>query len=125
MANTVTPSDDTIDSRDVIERITELRELLDEIGREYVDDLIRELDALESLAKEGERASEDWVYGATLVRDSYFREYAKELAEDVGAIDLSATRGWPLNCIDWEAAASELQCDYIDVDFNGVCYWVR
>lgn len=50
-------------------------------------------------------------------RDAYCGEheseeaYAEELAEELGLIPLGAK--WPLNCIDWEAAAREKFCgDY-------------
>jgi antirestriction protein len=38
------------------------------------------------------------------------RDYAEELAEDIGAIDHDA--GWPMNCIDWDRATRELSMDY-------------
>lgn len=79
--------------------------------------------ALKELAEEAAQYSEDWEYGATLVRDSYFETYAQELAEDIGAVNNDAT--WPNNCIDWERAARELQLDYTAVDFDGVQYWIR
>lgn len=81
-----------------------------------------ELESLKELADEGE-GCEDWEYGATLIRYSYFRDYAMELAEDIGAIKHDA--GWPNNCIDWDQAARELQMDYTSVSFNGVTYYVR
>lgn len=65
----------------------------------------------------------DWKYGETLVRDSYFTDYAQQLAEDIGAVDANAT--WPNNCIDWERAARELRMDYTAVAFGGVTYWLR
>jgi hypothetical protein len=65
----------------------------------------------------------DWQHGATLVRDSYFEDYARELAEDIGAINGNAS--WPNNCIDWERAARELQVDYTSAEFDGVTYWAR
>ena len=64
----------------------------------------------------------DW-YPVTLIRDSYFKEYAQELAEDIGALPKDA--GWPAHCIDWDQAARELQTDYTSIDFGGVTYWVR
>lgn len=82
-----------------------------------------ELKALKSLAEEAEGYSEDWRYGATLIRDSYFKDYAQELADDIGAIKSDA--GWPNNCIDWDRAARELRMDYTSVEFDGVTYWVR
>ena len=55
------------------------------------------------------------------VRDSYFVQYARELADDL----VFGVPSWPFNYIDWQEAADELQQDYYDVDFDGVTYWVR
>lgn len=82
-----------------------------------------ELATLRKLAEDGANYADDWEYGVTLIRDSYFQEYAEELADDIGAIDKKA--GWPLNCIDWEAAADQLKMDYTAIEFDGVTYWVR
>ncbi len=81
-----------------------------------------ELANLEALASECQGYG-DWSHGDTLIRESYFTEYAQQLAEDVGAIPDDAK--WPCNCIDWEKAAQELQQDYSTVDFDGVPYYVR
>jgi hypothetical protein len=83
----------------------------------------RELKALLALQDEAEGYSEDWRDGATLIRDTYFEDYAREFAQDIGAIKESMD--WPCNCIDWEKAADELKQDYTSVDFDGVEYWVR
>jgi hypothetical protein len=91
--------------------------------RDWDADNGAELKALEDLAKEAEGYAPDWHHGETLIRDSYFKEYAMELAEDLGAIDNNAS--WPMTCIDWEQAARELQMDYTAVDFDGVTYWIR
>lgn len=145
--------DDVIDSRDVIARIEELepfkvvrRELpYDEISsfktrteasefiasEDYDPDKVmitldkdegEELQQLEHLAHQGEDL-EDWDYGVTLVRDSYFETYAEEFANDIGAINSDAS--WPLNHISWEDAAAELKQDYTSVTFDGVTYWAR
>jgi hypothetical protein len=82
-----------------------------------------ELVALEALAKQGEDYAADWEHGETLIRDSYFKAYAQELAEEIGAISPSAT--WPNTCIDWDQAARELRMDYTAVEFGSVTYWVR
>lgn len=82
-----------------------------------------ELKALQALADEAEGYSPDWKYGVTLIRDSYFEEYAMELAEEIGAIPDNLQ--WPCTCIDWEQAARELQMDYTAVEFGDVTYWVR
>jgi antirestriction protein len=117
----ISNSDDIIDSRDVIARIEELEEIAQEPEWALEDN--DELSALKALAGEASQYAEDWEYGATLIRDSYFESYALELAEDIGAIDPNAT--WPNNCIDWERAARELRMDYSAVSFAGVTYWVR
>ena len=120
MRNEISNSDDVIDSRQVIERIEELQNN----GDGTDDDEKAELAALLALQDEAEGyTSGDWPHGATLIRDSYFQEYAQELAEDCG--DVKADAGWPGRHIDWEAAADELKQDYTEVDFDGVAYWVR
>lgn len=81
-----------------------------------------ELKTLKALADQCEGCG-DWGHGETLIRDSYFQEYAEQLADDIGAIDRNAR--WPVNCIDWEKAARELQYDYTEVDFGGESYWIR
>ncbi len=133
----VSNSEDILDSRDVIKRIEELQSERDDL--EFMDDEEKplaerqkefdeseegeELKALLALQDEAEGYASDWRYGETLIRDSYFKEYAEQLAEDIGAINRDAS--WPNNCIDWERAADELQTDYTSVDFDGVTYWVR
>jgi hypothetical protein len=128
--NQITNSDDVIDSRDVIARIEELNELMligpdgDLPGTsEEIEELKEELKVLEELAQEGADYSSDWQYGSTLIRGSYFKEYAMELAEEIGAINPNAT--WPNNCIDWDRAERELRMDYSPIEFDGVTYWIR
>lgn len=123
-------SDDIIDSRDVIARIEELEAERDAAQEESEAALIAwleadgdELTALKALAEEASGYAADWRHGESLVRDSYFEDYARQLAEDIGAINAEAT--WPNNCIDWKEAAKELQMDYTSVDFDGITYWTR
>ena len=159
MTDSISNSDDLIDSRDVISRIEELTEARDDYVTEWLratvvtlggededepepedyspefieagqmkwaaenEDDAAELVALKAFAKEAEDYAADWLHGEAMIRNSYFAEYAEQLAEDIGAIDRNAK--WPLNHIDWEAAASELKHDYTEVDFDGVSYWVR
>jgi len=132
MTREISNMDDVIDSRDVIARIEELeaeRETLcdDDAQPGAVSEWdespeAEELAALKALQSEAEGYA-DWAYGETLVRDSYFEEYAQQLAEDCGMMRDSDS--WPYTCIDWERAARELQQDYTSVDFAGVTYWVR
>jgi hypothetical protein len=129
MRRDISNSADILDSRDVIKRIAELESDRDsfepedgETWPEAFPEEAAELEALEALAKEGE-GSADWNHGETLSRDSYFEDYARELADDIGAIKSDA--GWPNSFIDWKAAAEALQVDYFNVDFDGVTYWIR
>jgi len=116
--NDISNSEDILDSRDIIKRIEEL-----ETEEETLDDDDKaELKALKALAEEAEGCS-DWEHGETLIRDSYFEDYARELAEDIGAI--SGDEQWPLSYIDWTAAADALKSDYTSVEYDGVTYWIR
>jgi hypothetical protein len=142
MRNEIDKYQDIMDSRDIIEKLEEMQDeweslvvdveeaetekdkekaqtALDEWNEEYSE----ELAALRSFCEEAEGYSEDWKYGATLIRDSYFSDYAIQFAEDIGAIKDDAT--WPNTCIDWDQAAKELQMDYSAVEFDGITYWVR
>lgn len=65
----------------------------------------------------------DWSYGATLIPVDDFEDYARELAEDIGAVPSDA--GWPAYCIDWEQAARDLATDYTIVTYRGEDYYVR
>ena len=105
--------EDIIDVRDIIERIEDL---------EDGDELAALMSIMEDLKGEGgdERWRGAW-YPLLLIRDSYFKDYAQELAEDCGMVDRNAK--WPANCIDWEQAASELKHDYTSIDIGGVTYW--
>lgn len=117
--------EDVFDSRDVIARIEELEtEIADaaEMEEEPDADAAEELVALIALRDEAS-GSPDWRYGETLIADSYFEEYAQQMAEDIGAIDRNAS--WPLTHIDWTAAADALKQDYMSVEFDGVEYWIR
>lgn len=132
MAREVTNQDDVIDSRDVIERIDELTALHDDYtsaveGAEWSDDDQRVLTTLESFARECENDVEDWMYGATLIRYSYFTEYAKQLAQDIVTSEeaRNMSEQWPYRHIDWEAAADELHADYNEYTFDGVIYYAR
>jgi hypothetical protein len=116
---------DLIDSREIIARIEWLDdelssgEMLDDDER---TDYATELEQLRTLADQASGYG-DWEYGETLISDDHFEAYARQLAEDIGAIDSDAK--WPAYCIDWERAAAELQTDYTSYDFNGQTYWGR
>lgn len=104
----------------------ELVQVMDAAAAEHEPDPddVEELAVLKALAEEAE-SSPDWIYGEVLIRDSYFREYAEQLADDIGAINPTRVYNWPLRHIDWDKAAEELKADYFSVDFLGVTYWIR
>jgi hypothetical protein len=95
------------------------------IEDEDEDKELKDLESvLEDLAGNGgdHQWEGDW-YPVTLVRESHFEDYARQLAEEIGAI--SGDENWPCNCIDWERAARELRMDYSSVDFDGETYYFR
>jgi hypothetical protein len=84
----------------------------------------QELKALISLRDELEDYCPDWKYGTTLIRESYWVEYCRELVKD--------TDGLPDNLpsyiednINWDGVADDLQTDYTSGEFDGVTYWAR
>jgi hypothetical protein len=122
-------SAELIDSREIIARIAWLDAELSDVDFGAIGDESDELwdqwHELEQLRALADQASGygDWEYGETLISDDHFEAYAKELAEDIGAIDSDAK--WPAYCIDWERAADELRQDYTSYDFGGQTYWGR
>jgi hypothetical protein len=133
--------DGYIDSRDVIERLDELEDAASEeptdlgctaCGEEsYPDDEIpslgpecaTELRTLRTFAEQGSQVAADWEHGETFIPESDFEDYARELAEDIGAIQSDA--GWPTGYIDWPRAAEALKMDYSSIEVEGTTYWAR
>lgn len=127
----ISSSDDVIDVRDIIARVEELEGLRDDEDEEFDNgdeqgqgELLTLTELLDDLKGNGgdEQWRGDW-YPITLVRDSYFEDYARELADDIGAVNKDLS--WPNNCIDWERAARELLMDYTSTEFDGITYHYR
>lgn len=125
---------DIIDSRDIIERLAALQEYHDELlvddpsgirvalwiqsddGTEYL--------ALQSIQNQCRDYVNDWEDGTLLVRRSHFTNYIKDLLIDCGY--LSSDLPWFISDnINWDGVATDCMCDYTDVDFDGVTYYVR
>lgn len=131
MATAISNTDNIIDSRDVIARIEELTEQFT-FDSDDRDDLLKmkdidqgelgELIDLKDLQEEAESYCE-WRHGATLVHADYFVEYIEQYARDTGAVSDNAP--WPINYIDWQAAADEFRPGYTTVEFGGQEYLVR
>lgn len=147
---TISNTQDVIDSRDVIERIEDLRSQLeaefeqkreddDDFAQQYNDDEfitwldahvegndpdVDELNALEALRDEAEPYAGDWEYGTTLINRDYWVEYVEDFVKDCGFIphDLPA---FIANNIDWENVAKEVEQDYTTVNFDGQEFLVR
>jgi hypothetical protein len=119
-------TDEYFDSRDVIARIAEIEEEYSEtfmnVGGMPVD-VRDEYVALIDLRNDAEVNVADWEFGETFVSDDYFVEYAKDPADDIGSFRIDYE--WPLNHIDWFAAADELREDYTPFEFRGTTYWAR
>lgn len=139
----ISNSEDLIDVRDIIDRVEELRTAWAEATGDDPDDYDLsgddwragldddesvEMVSLTELLNElrGSGGDHQWHgdwFPVTLIRDTYFEDYARELAEDIGAVPSDAS--WPAYCIDWEWAARELRMDYTSAEFDGVTYWYR
>jgi hypothetical protein len=105
---------DVIDSRDIVELAADLRDQ----GKER--ELTEEEWSILGLDDEQGGGIPDWLYGATLIAESYFVEHAKEVAYDMGMT--SGEEEWPLSFIDWNAAAEALKVDYIELEVLGSTY---
>jgi len=138
--NTISNMDDVIDSRDVIERIEELRGELEGYhdGQDTTLDFdyalqdaanfpdhaeeYKELLALQALADEASGYAGDWDYGETLIRRSYWVDYVQELLADCGELPRDIPH---YLAIDWDTTARNIEADYASVDYDGVEYLVR
>ena len=122
---------DIIDAEDVLKLLDELEGMLDDPAGDpgqvnegddepaLDDDQQATLRELRKVREELARAADS----GPMIADSYFETYARELAEDIGAIDPKAT--WPVNYIDWTAAAEALQTEYTSVEIDGCTFWYR
>ena len=113
-----------LDSRNLQKRINELEELkgrLSDEGDPLNEEEQGELGNLVNLKEEV--GDGGWDFGITFIPEDEFGDYAREFAEDVGAISNDAQ--WPATCIDWEQAANELKHDFSNVEYDGETYLYR
>jgi len=116
MTTTFIIGDKIIDTRDISDRINDLE------GCDKLDE--EEQEELEGLKEFWEEGTAEFQHGETLIREDYFEDYARELAEDIYGKELEGS-SWPFTCIDWEKAARELKFDYTEADLNGTTYLFR
>jgi len=127
-------TNDIIDARDIIARVealeSDIADLLeysteaDPQWREYNDELqalLKIMAELETVGGGDEQWRGEW-YPITLIADSYFTDYARELLEDIG--DLPRELPHYIE-IDWDATARNIRVDYTPVTISGFTYWTR
>jgi hypothetical protein len=128
------PWDEIVDTRDVLTRHDELvalRDSEDVTDRDEFEDCADEFALLEALIVDLNDCCSGWADGESLIRDSYFKDYARELHEDTADPDVAKIMDqWPYHHIDWDDAADELRQDYTAVEIPGghfgpVTYWIR
>lgn len=117
----VAPDDEEwSESRRELEEAVENAEAeLEAAEKDFTGDDEEELAELETLENE----IFDFMHGETLIPEDDFEDYARQFAEDTGAIDESAR--WPCTCIDWSQAADELRQDYSEFTYQGTTYLCR
>ena len=122
---------DIIDVRDIIERLEELDSIfVSSVGPKAIPELKQLIDLMDELKSVGggdEQWRGDW-YPLTLIKDSCFTDYIKELIDDCYELPKELTSGnWPYRHIkiDYEAAAKEATVDYTSIEINGETYWTR
>ena len=125
---------ETLDSRDLEQEIEELEPMIEEwtqiVNNHEEEARMDEYPGLEHIDRyhplvtmKEETGSSGWEHGIIFIPEHGFEDYARELAEEIGAINRDA--GWPLYCIDWEQAARDLAMDYMMLTFDGVDYYYR
>ena len=117
-------SADVIDVRDIIARVEQLDPEYSNI--KLTDDEAAELAALQAILDElkGYGGDEQWRgdwYPVTLIRDSYFIDYARELLEDCGDIPRNLPH---YIAIDWKKTAINIRQDYSHISLDAT-YWYR
>lgn len=120
MSNYIDNTQETIDIRDIIERVVEL-----ETEQDGIESPCAELEDLRGLLSVlagyggDEQFEGDW-YPATLIHDDYFEEAMDELLEDCGGIPQNLPSYLTITVdYDW------LQQDYSPVEVAGETYWYR
>lgn len=114
-------NDDTLDSRDIEERIVEL-----ENDNNLAEEEKEELKELLSIKEECENYG--WEHGISFISDYYWQDYCEEFAYECGYMDdfRSNNSHNPLTyCVDWEKWASEMKYDYSSITINNRDYYWR
>jgi len=125
--------ENVFDSRDAEDLREELQDKAD-AHKAYTEDPENESEAepldedeaelLKVLTGLQDETSSEWIHGIGFIRESYFEDYAQEMAEDCGYIKDS--KGNPLmQCIDWAQWAELVKQDYSSTDVGGITFYYR
>jgi hypothetical protein len=98
-------------------------ETLYQVSSDWDEETACELQILLSVQEQAEGYT-DWSHGCALIRDSYFEDYARSVADDIHGRGMR-DQEWPFTHIDWEGAAEALQSDYTSIYYDGVTYWIQ
>ena len=112
-------NDYAIDGRDIQARIDEL---------ESTEEESAELTDLTAFLHEAMQYNSDADEGETIIAESYFVDYIKELIDDCYALPKELTSGeWPYRhiTINYEAAAEEAKADYAELTFRGRTFYIQ
>lgn len=101
--------------------ITDIRDLAEFLldSDNDADERARIADLFEQLGVDPESPDDE---GETVIPESCLKEYARQLAEDIGSVP---SNRWPLYCIDWDQAARELSHDMMAALVDGTTYYLH
>lgn len=130
--NNISNTADIIDTRDIVERVEELKSNLHnfyvdgEASWDAEDPDVIEYNLLSGVLNVVRDYSEDTPEdGVALIRESHFRNYAEQYWEDIRDTGNRTGNQWPYTHIDWDAAADDLRMDYTELEYDGVTYFFR
>ena len=99
---------------ELVEAVEALKEWDEENGEAYK--------SLKSFVEEAKQYASDWSDGATLIHESHFEDYCKEMLEDCGDLPKNLP---DYIVIDWSATADRLKVDYSEIEWDGETYLIR
>lgn len=120
--------DEMIDTRDLVEYLDYFNDIREDEGEAAFNDAVKKessvsnYEALKELDELVKDELSDYGYGETLINDSYFEDYCRQLCEDIGAVSPE----FPVWIeIDWSSTAENLSVDYKEYHVGGETFWAR
>jgi len=134
---------DVFDSRDILEKIDELKsealslknEIFELFKKRNLADILsiknqkevitQEITILQNFKQDCENYTSEFESGATIISWRYFGDYCEECAYEFGYISKSKNYSNPLyNCIDWRQWADFMRQDFAEVSCEGGNYFI-